>query len=312
MCLTGDRSSRHNRYGESLWLIKKSSIKSSRDKSGNRVYELPIILFMDADRPADHWDPYASRQRVNYVKGKHIEKLTQPYSKRQYDRIKKMAITVSDSEGNAYYMFSAQSMPLLRGKMTKKEYHDKLRKMGYMGDPPVVLKILDFPYEMYPDGYPVVYTATSMDVGGNRCGRDVSYMKIPRERKLTTKDVCMHNRDTSSTPFADGKKEWYIKRFHDSSGENFIFDNPRVDVQYGFNPQDLNVDMVTLPSEITALMKSIRPKHLEHIEERRAKKDSSYIPKKVFTKDNMVEPEGYDPHKDNSDSGELEELPFEI
>ena len=44
-----------------------------------------------------------------------------------------------------------------------------------------------------------------------------------------------------------------------------------------------------MSEKITELMRSIRPLHLKYIEQRRDLHDPNYIPKEIYSKDNIAE-----------------------
>lgn len=284
-------------------LIPKKSIKSHIDDNGNRVYDLPIIYFANPKRIPKEWDPYLSRQKVNYVNGKTIYKLTQPYSKRQYTNIKKRSITVCDTNGREYYMFNARVFPLYRkvknikmkNKLIKKdidkdkipsnyllpdEYNEQVYKKGFVGDAPMLVSIHDFQYESYPDNYPCVYTGITGSKGGIPTKR---YVKLPRETKITVDEFMKHNREIH-----DHKDKYYVFDYSRKSYVPYI-EQHTVDIVL---PKFLKDEPLAVPQAITDLMNSIMPKHLEYIEECRAKNDPKYVPKKIYTMDTIMdEPE---------------------
>jgi len=284
-------------------LIPKKSIKSHVDDNGDRVYDLPIIYFADPKRDPKEWDPYLSRQKVNYVKGKTIYKLTQPYSKRQYTNIKKRSVTVFDTEGREYYMFNARVFPLYRkvknikmkNKLIQKdmdkgkipsnylfpdEYNEQVYKKGFVSDAPMLVSIHDFQYESYPDNYPCVYVGMKKLKGGIPM---TSYVKLPRETKITVDEFIKHNKENR-----DSADKYYV---FDYARKSYIPDIDQHTSEITL-PKFLKNEPLMIPQAITDLMNSIMPKHLEYIEECRAKNDPKYVPKKIHTMDTIMdEPE---------------------
>lgn len=293
-----------------LWLIKKKSIKSHIE-DGERVYDLPIMLLDRVDRQPENWDIYASRQFVNYVGGKNIYKLTQPYSKRQYDKIKKASYTVFDSEGNEYYMFEATAFPkyhivkndkakqqmikrdidngILPGNyMTSEEYDKECFHKGFKGDPPIVVNIRDFDHECYPDNLPMVYVKSER---GRQSSSADAYIRVPRENKLTLDDVIKHNQGRRCW----AKDSYYIAKFGGNPSQpndvtyEPIWRHKAKLSSYTLQSSSSYYNMDELPEKITELMRSIRPLHLKYIEQRRDLHDPNYIPKEIYSKDNIAE-----------------------